>query len=314
MSKKQNYRIRNWAEYNESLVQRGNLTIWVDNESIDQWYEDASNQKKGKGCPRVYSDVAILCALTIKAVFKLPLRATEGFIKSLLTLMNLDLSVPDYTTLCRRQSQLDIALPCSDAGQAKHIVIDSTGLKIFGEGEWKVRQHGYKKRRTWRKLHLGVNAETQEIEVAVVTTNDMHDSEVFNDILERIEGDIDKVSADGAYDSHEIFKKIAERSAEPLIPPRKTAKIEQHGNCKKAPLPRDEVLREIRRCGRKKWKEKSGYHKRSLAETAMFRIKQLFGDQLASRCFENQAVEAFIRCLALNKMTGLGMPESYPTS
>ena len=231
-----------------------------------------------------------------------------------MTLMNLDLSIPDYTTLCRRQSQLDIEIPCSDSKEAKHIVIDSTGLKIFGEGEWKVRQHGYKKRRTWRKLHLGVNAQTQEIEAVVVSTNDVHDSEVFDDLLEQVEGDIEKVSADGAYDTHEIFNTIAEHSAKPLIPPRKTAKITQHGNSKKTPLPRDEVLREIRKSGRKKWKEKSGYHKRSLAETAMFRIKQLFGDQLASRCFENQAVEAFIRCMALNKMTGIGMPESYPVS
>jgi len=219
-------------------------------------------------------------------------------------LMNLDLSIPDYTTLCRRQAQLDIEIPRTTSTEGKHLVIDSTGLKVFGEGEWKTRQHGYNKRRTWRKLHLAVNAETQEIEAAVVTTNDIHDSEVLDDLLEQVEDKIDKVSADGAYDSHDIFQSITERSAEALIPPRKNAKITQHGNSSKKPLPRDEILRKIRKHGRKKWKKISGYHKRSLAETAMFRIKKLFGGELASRNFDSQAVEAFIRCRALNIMTG----------
>jgi len=310
MSKKQTYKVRNWKDYNESLVQRGSLTLWIDEESINEWYEDSSNINKGKGCPRVYSDAAILCALTLKAVFRLPLRATEGLMKSLMFLMNLDLSIPDYTTLCRRQAQLDIEIPRTTSTEEKHLVIDSTGLKVFGEGEWKTRQHGYNKRRTWRKLHLAVNAETQEIEAAVVTTNDIHDSEVLDDLLEQVEDKIDKVSADGAYDSHDIFQSITERSAEALIPPRKNAKITQHGNSSKKPLPRDEILRKIRKHGRKKWKKISGYHKRSLAETAMFRIKKLFGGELASRNFNSQAVEAFIRCRALNIMTGIGMPES----
>jgi len=172
-------------------------------------------------------------------------------------------------------------------------------------------QHGISKRRTWRKLHLGVDEATGEILAAVVTTNDVHDGEVLNDVLPAIEGDIEQVSTDGAYDHLHCYDEIAERGAKPVIPPRKDAVIWQHGNCKAPPHPRDENLRYIRKHGRKQWKRDSNYHRRSLAETTMFRFKAIFGGNLSSRKFDNQAVELFIKCAALNRMIQIAKPDTY---
>jgi IS5 family transposase len=222
-------------------------------------------------------------------------------------LMDLELMVPCYTTLCRRAKDLTVELPSSK--EPTHIVIDSTGLKIYGEGEWKVRTHGVSKRRTWRKLHLAVNPETHEITSAVLSTNDFHDSEVFDDLLsdeERLEA----VYADGAYDTKSCYKRLKELGADGKIPPRRGAVIQQHGNAKSPPLLRDQNIRGVRKLGRKVWKKSSSYHTRSLAETAMFRIKQIFGGSLSSRLFENQATEAFIRCRAMNFMSMMGMPKT----
>jgi IS5 family transposase len=190
-------------------------------------------------------------------------------------------------------------------------VIDSSGLKVFGEGEWKTRQHGYGKRRTWRKLHLGIDEATGEIVAAVVTTNNVSDGEVIEDLLEQVEETIDQVSADGAYDQKGCYKAIRNRGATAAIPPRSGARIWQHGNTKGERLNRDENLRRCRAVGRAKWKEESGYHRRSKAENGFFRYKTIIGDRLRSRKFANQATEIFTACMVLNKMAGLGMPESY---
>ena len=191
----------------------------------------------------------------------------------------------------------------------------------------KTRQYGISKRRTWRKLHLGIDESTGEIISAVVTTNDYHDSQVLGDILNGVEDEISQVSADGAYHTNDCYGQVTDRQATAVIPPRKNAtvrvehaetssafsltKIQQHGNCKAAPLPRDENLRAIRQMGRKKWKRESNYHRRFLAETTMFRLKCIFGGTLSSRQFDNQAVELFLQCAALNRMIQLCKPESY---
>lgn len=264
-----------------------------------------------RGRPKQYSDIAIQCALTIRQIFHLPLRATQGLIDSLIQWVQLGINSPDYTTLCIRQKDLTIELPKQKKEDPLHIVVDASGLKIFGEGEWKARQYGYSKRRTWRKLHLAVNADTQEIEAAMVSTNDFKDSEILPDLLQQISSDIVQVSGDGGYDSFAAYGYIANCGAIPVIPPRCDAVIAQHGNSRSPPLPRDIVIRDIRRLGIKIWKKQTGYHKRSLAETAVCRIKTIFGSSLRSRVFENQGTEAFLRCLALNKMTHLGMPKTY---
>lgn len=308
---KQRYKIRNWKEYNEALVNRGSLTFWFDEDVIAAWH-DVENIHRGH--LTVYSDVAILCGLSLKVIFQLPLRATEGLLGSLVELMGLPIQVPDYTTLCRRQSKLELEIPSFIPNESRHVVIDSTGLKIFGEGEWKVRTHGYNKRRTWRKLHLGIDEQTQEIVVGVLTTNDIKDSQVFEDLLEQVEEPINQISADGAYDSFECYQQAQELEAELVVPPRIDAALNPESSERPEIAARNKVIREIEENGSKKWKQKMGYHRRSLAETAMFRIKTLFGNKLKARLFESQAVEAFVRCIVLNRMTSLGLPESYPVA
>ena len=309
MSKKPIYRISNWSSYNQALVNRGNLTLWFDSEAIDAWNKIEPSGKRGR--PNRYSAIAIETSLSLRAIFRLPLRATEGLVLSLIRMLNLPLQAPDYTTLCRRQRTLAVALPVIERSEAVHVVIDATGLKIYGEGEWKVRQHGYSKRRTWRKLHLAVDESSGEVLASAFTGADGGDGEQLPDLLELIDQEIEQVSADGAYDSWENHEAIAKRKAKVAIPPRRGSKIKQHGNSNKPPLPRDEAVRCIRKMGRKRWKENAGYHRRSLAETAVFRIKTLFGRQLNSRIFEHQATETFIRCAVLNRFSHLGMPDSY---
>jgi hypothetical protein len=222
----------------------------------------------------------------------------------------LPINAPNYTTLCRRQRDLAVELPHTSKSGHIDIVVDSTGLKVYGEGEWKVRQHGYSKRRTWRKLHLGINPVSQIIEASVVTTNDFKDNEVFEDLLDQVEANVNQVCGDGAYDSENCYQAIEQQGAQATLPPRQDAKLKKHGNLKSTPHQRDENLRTIRKIGRKEWKRTSGYHKRSLAETGMFRIKCIFGGKLSARNFDNQATEALIKCRALNMMTSLGMPIS----
>lgn len=308
--KKQRYKVRNWKKYNEALVKRGSLTLWFDEEVIKAWHDVEKIDERGS--PATYSDVAILCALSLKVIFQLPLRATEGLLCSLVELMGLPIKVPDYTTLSRRQAKLSVEIPSLIPNDSRHVVIDSTGLKIFGEGSFQVRQHGYDKRRTWRKLHLGIDESTQEIVASAVTTSEVKDSQVLGELLEQVDEPINQVSADSAYDSFECYQQILEQEAEPVIPPRKDA-VERTEDFQHPEISsRNQVVRKVEEQGSKTWKEESSYHRRSLAETAMFRIKTLFGNQLKARKFESQAVEAFVRCVVLNRMTALGLPDSCP--
>ena len=299
--------IRNWGEYNKALKCRGSITFWFDDDSLAQWHTCTLTGKRGRPC--LYADTAIQCLLLIKSVFHLDFRKLEGFAESLVELMSLSINIPSYTQICRRQKNLEVNLSHLPRQGSMHVVVDSTGLKIFGEGEWKVRQHGYSKRRTWRKLHLGIDEATGEIVAMELSTNDVSDGEAFSDLLDQIEETVGNVSADGAYDRENCYDAIDARGAQANIPPRRNAVLQKHGNCKGPPLIRDENIRAIRKKGRKRWKQDVGYHRRSLAETAMFRFKTLFSDRLSNRLFENQIVEAVIKCKAINKMTQLGMPQ-----
>lgn len=306
------YRVKNWSEYEKSLVQRGSITFWLSEDFEQTWLYAG---KKQRGSQFEYSDKAIEIMLTIREVFHLTHRGVEGFVRSLFALMEIPLCVPDHSTLSKRGKSLKVNVPKKSSGSL-NIVLDSTGLKIYGEGEWKVRQHGYSKRRTWRKLHLGGNPDTGEILAMVLTENSVSDDAVVEDMLEQIEATLLACAGDGAYDKRKVYEALNQHSpnVEILIPPRKNAHIWQHGNSKEERHKRDENLRYIRTHGRKSWKEESGYHIRSLAETLMFRLKTIFGDRLSARLLETQTTQALIRCLALNRMTHLGMPESYPVA
>jgi NTP pyrophosphatase (non-canonical NTP hydrolase) len=183
-----------------------------------------------------------------------------------------------------------------------------------GEGEWKVRQHGYSKRRTWRKLHLGINEETGEVVAAMASTNDLRDDALLGDLLEQVPGEIEQVSGDGIYDTAECYRLLQERGARAAIPPRRGARKSQKPEmeARNAHLRRIQQLSEQGEDGRKAWKQEVGYHRRSLVETAFFRLKTLMGNTLSARHFQAQANELFLRCAALNRMTQLGMPQSYP--
>ena len=305
------YRVRNWAAYNASLVERGSITVWISDEVIDNWKPTPEGPRQ-RGGQMAYSDRAIECLLTLKVVFKLPYRQTEGFGRSILELLGAKVTMPDYTTLCKRSVDLAVDLSPGQVQGAKHIVVDSTGLKVYGEGEWKVRQHGYTKRRTWRKLHLSVDESTQSIEAVVLTEADMDDAEAGRQLLDETTGPIGQVSGDGSYDKRKFYEACVKCEVGQIaVPPQRNARIWQHGNSSKPPLPRDQNLRRIRRVGRKHWKEEVGYHRRSLAETAMFRFKIIFGHTLSARTLPRQMTEARIKCAALNRMTQLGMPDSY---
>jgi hypothetical protein len=305
-TKKPVYRVRNWKQYNDALVRRGSLTLWVEQATLQAWRHQGPAQR---GAQFEYSDLAIQCLLTLRAVYRMTLRATEGFARSLFEVMGVDLPVPDYTTLCRRAKAVRITLPKKATGPI-HLVLDSTGLKVYGEGEWKVRQHGYSKRRTWLKLHLAVDPRTHELQAAMVTDPGVTDAETAPSLLEQIDNPIEAAAGDGMYDRQVVYDALDRRSAKAVIPPRRDAKIKRHGNTSGPRLARDENLRRIRRIGRKAWKKESGYHERSLAETAMFRMKTIFGDGVASRGPARQATEAGVRCRALNIMTHQGMPKS----
>ncbi len=301
------YKIKNWKQYNESLVQRGSITVWFSDEALANWEHPNDQVKVGR--PFTYSDTAIECLLTIRELLKLPYRQTEGFSRSILKLLDTDVAIPDYSSLAKRAAKLGVALKVASKKGAIDLVVDSTGLKVFGEGEWKTRTHGMGKRRTWRKLHLSVNAETHEIVAEVLTENSCHDSQAVPVLLEQIDQPVGKFYGDGGYDKWKVYEALATEQIDPVIPPQHNAKIKQHGNRHDDPLPRDEAIRGIRRRGRKGWKKEVGYHRRSLAETAMYRVKQNFGSILKNRILENQQTESRIRCKIINQFTQLGMPE-----
>jgi Transposase DDE domain len=304
---KTQYKVRNWRSYNQALKSRGSITVWFSPDALERWYYEGPPQK---GAQFVYSDEAIEIALTVRKIFQLPFRQTQGFMESLIVLMQVCLGIPDYTVICRRQGALKVKMGRIAKGQRVHIALDSTGLKVYGEGEWKVRQHGWGKHRTWQKMHIAIDPETTEALAVELTTNSVDDGEMAEPLLNQIPDKIQTVRGDGGYDKFKVYDPLARRNIRPIIPPQKNAKIRLHGNSKEPPLPRDEAIRSIRKIGRRKWKEQSGYHLRSKVETFMFRYKTAFGESLMARKLINQVTEVRIGCKILNTCLKLGRPVS----
>lgn len=302
-TEKKRYRTTNWSDYNQALINRGNLTFWIDPNI--KWHADP-NGKSGRN--HTFSDIAIQTCLTIKVLFNLPLRQTQGFMQSIITLAKLDWEAPNYSTLSRRQQNIDIVIPHQPAPKGLHLLIDSTGIKIVGAGEWCYEKHGEQTPRQWRKVHIGIDANSQQIRAVGVTTNNVGDPSMMDDLLQQIpdEETLKSVTADGAYDTKKCHRSIADRKAQAIIPPRSNAVI-----CQPAKHKGDSVRNEaVRLCNErttKLWKKQVGYHRRSLVETAMFRLKRL-GDRLMARRFDTQVTEVYIRIVVLNKWTSLGMP------
>jgi len=311
---KQRRRVTNWAEYDAALRQRGSLTVWFTEESVAAW--EAEPRTTPGGQPH-YSSLAITTALTLKAVFRLALRQTEGLIGSVIRLLGLDLSVPDHTTLSRRAETLEVPRPRSDsrteAGrdpEPVHLLVDSTGLKLCGAGEWLVEKHGTRTRRAWRKMHLGVDAETGRIVAATLTDRDVDDASQVGPLLDQVDGQIASFTGDGAYDQDGVYTSVAERhpAAAIIVPPRATAVPSR--TAETAPTQRDRHLDLIAEKGRMGWQKASGYNWRARAEATIGRFKRVIGDGLRSHTEERRATEMDVAVHVLNRMLELGRPES----
>jgi len=302
------YRTRNWKEYNPALVQRGSLTLWIDTDVANAWRAE----KTGKFCKqKVYADLAIEAVLMVGKVFRQPLRQTQGLVRSLLALMGLDLPVPDYSTLCRRRRNLTVVIDPKLGSEPIHFLIDSSGLKVMGEGEWKVRKWGKEKRRKWIKLHLGMDARTGQITAARVTEPSADDGSQLPDLLAATPGRIDKAGGDGAYDYVNNFRVIAERGAEPIIPARLGAVLrkEPEAKARNAVVSRMEALWD-EATGDARWKQESDYHRRSLSESLFSRWKRVLGPEVRARDVASQEVDSVIGCRILNRMLSLCRPVS----
>jgi hypothetical protein len=301
------YRVTNWKKYNESLVRRGDITLWFAEDVIAAW--EHANQEVKVGRPFTYSDTAIECLLALRELFQLPYRQTEGLGRALVKLMEVEVAIPDFTSLAKRAAKLNVVLELPATEGPIDVVVDSTGLKVFGAGEWRSDAYRHPKRRTWRKLHLSIDAATQEIVAETLTSKKCDDADLVPEILVQIEPPVRKLYGDGAYDKWKLYDVLAQEEILPVIPPRRGASIKRHGNCAGKPLPRDEAIRGIRRVGRRRWKQEVGYHRRSLVETSISRLKRAFGPRLKNKRFENQKTETRLRCKLLNRFTHLGLPQ-----
>lgn len=303
---KDRYKIRNWSQYNEGLKGRGSLFLWVQSDIADQWKHKGKNQRGGQ---KQYSDIAIELCLVICKVYKLPFRQTEGFLISLMKTAGFHLSVPDYTTMSRRSNGLKVGLSASKSGTVTDIVVDSTGLKVYGEGEWKVRKYGAGKHRTWMKLHIAADATSQQIEAVTLTTNSVDDATEVEALLGQIQTPVRSFKGDGAYDKVKVRTTLHNRKIKQIIPPQHNAVTDRKG--REYLRDRDKTIKAINTVGREKWKKKSGYHQRSKAETAMFRYKTIIGNGLSTRKFEHQVTEVKIACKILNLTLQAAKPISF---
>ena len=307
---KQKFKVANWATYNESLRRRGDLTVWISDEAISQWL---APRRKSRGGQPKYSDLAITMCLTLRVVYDQPLRQTQGMMRSIAKLMRIVVSVPDFSTLSRRGKWL--VLPSRRTGSRPsgplHLVVDSTGLKVFGEGEWLESKHKIKvKRKRWRKLHLGLDLVSGEIICSELTTDEVGDPTALPDLLDQIDGPVTKFIADGAYDgspTRSLLERRLGEIVEVIIPPPKTAV--RSPQSARNPTARDRHIAEIETSGRMAWQKSIGYCKRSRIETQMGRWKAVIGPKLKARNFDNQTTEVKIGVRALNRMTDLGRPE-----
>src|ERR671912_1180211 len=300
------HKVTNWPAYDASLRQRGSLTVWFTDEAIVAW---AAAPRTTRGGQPWYSPLAILTALTLRAVFRLALRQTEGLIGSIIHLLGLDLAVPDHSTLSRRAETLEVPRPASGPrGEPVHLLVDSTGLKLCGAGEWLAEKHGTSKRRAWRVLHLATDADTGRIVASVLTDRDADDGSQVGPLLDRIDGSVASVTGDGAYDRDDVYTEVAARHPEAavVVPPRANAVPSEAAET--APTRRDEHLRCIAERGRMGWQRASGYGRRALVESDISRWKRVVGDGLRFQTDGRQATEVAIAADVLNRVLDLGRP------
>ena len=301
---KTQYHVGNWPAYDRALVQRGDITVWLAPDAIATWEAVGVGKRGGQ---RQYSDLAIETALTLRLIFHLPLRQTEGFLTSIFGMLGLDLSAPDHTTLSRRGQHLDLPLRRTPAGAGLHLIVDSTGLSIVGEGEWAAAKHGGRGRRGWKKLHLGVDR-SGVIVARALTEASVDDATTGITLIEATDGALGRVTADAAYDTIGFYEAAGARGATVVVPPTRTANVSRYGPRSGA---RDRTILAVKERGRRRWKKTSGYHGQARVENAFFRYKSIIGDSLRACSPAGRGTEVVLACNILNQMTGLGRPMSY---
>jgi hypothetical protein len=308
---KDKYKVQNWHQYNEGLKKRGAITVWLSEEVLQQWRYQGEKKKGGQ---QRYSDLAIEVCLSVRKVYHLGYRQTQGFVESFLRCLDVELPVPCYTQLCRRSAHLPIQVKTKKQKDITDIVVDSTGLKVYGEGEWKVRKHGWGKHRTWRKLHVALNGEEQQVEAVELTPNAVDDGQAVEALVGSIEAVIRSFTGDGAYDQKGVRAYLHQKAIAQgedilqCIPPRHNAVVDTKGRVYLQQ--RNEDIKAMRRLGRRQWKIITNYHQRSKAETFMFRYKVILGGHLQARNIEQQKTEVKLGCKILNLMLQIAKPKN----
>ena len=301
---KTKYRVANWAAYDRALVRRGDLTIWFSAEAVAKWEPTGVGKRGGQlKC----SDLAIETALTLRLLFHLPLRQAEGFLNALFGLIGLALAAPDHTTLSRRGRQLEPSLRRIPTGEGIHLIVDSTGLSIMGEGEWAAAKHGRRGTRGWKKLYVGVDR-AGVIVAQALTDASADDATTGITLIAAVAGDLTSVTGDAAYDTIAFYGTAGGRGATVVVPPTKRATVSRRRPRSSA---RDRTIKKMKAVGRRQWKKASGYHRQARVENAFFRYKSIIGAGLRARTPGGQLVETVLACNVLNRMTELGRPESY---
>jgi hypothetical protein len=304
---RQRHRVRNWAEYDAGLRARGSLTVWFTQEAVERWRAETRTTPGGQ---RTYSDLAITAALTLRAVFRLPLRQTEGLVGSIIHLLGVELAVPDHSTLSRRARTLRLPPEPVSPGGAVELLVDSTGVKLCGPGEWLVEKHGTQRRRAWKKLHVGLDAATGRIVAATLTDHDVDDGSQVGALLDQVEEPLACFVADGAYDQSGVTETVAAHTpdAAVVVPPRSTAVPSATADTD--PTQRDRHLQHIAEHGRLAWQKSSGYNVRALVEAFFSRWKRVIGDGLQFRTEDRRNTEIAVAVRILNDMLDLGRPDS----
>jgi len=301
--KKSKYKVTNWSDYNESLRKRGDITIWFSDDTITGWHPEKISGKRGR--PQKYSESAIECCLMLRQVYGLPLRQTQGFTYSLINLMGLEIKAPDYSCISKRSVSLELKRLIDNIKQGSHVIVDSTGLKVYGKDEWYQEKHNVKARRTWRKLHLGID-ENHQIIACDLTDKSVGDTTALDNLFDQIE-EFDTFMGDGAYDGDSVYKKILDKSTNAIIavPPPKNA-VEKSSAFDQRNSHTDFIAKH----GRMAWQRSTDYGLRAYAELAMLRYKTIIGPKLKAREIPQQKTESQISVRVLNIMTKLGMPIS----
>ena len=304
---KTEYRVRNWREYERGLRARGDVTVWFSEDAIANWILRSTGARGG---PRLYSDLAIETALTLRTVFALPLRQTEGFVGSLLRMLGLaHLPVPDHSTLSRRAQSLEVSVQVTQGRGPIHLIVDSTGLQIAGEGPWAAAKHGTRGTREWRKLHVGVDAHGFVV-AHCLTESRVDDASVVPELLSQRSDRIERFTADGAYDQTAVYDLLTQRGAEAVVPPMKNARVSK--STAAGARRRNATVRAVQELGRREWKKQAGYHQQARVENAFYRYKRIIGGRLRSRNNEAQATEVGLAVNVLNRMLELGASRSEP--